>query len=143
MSRARRSPWFKPVVAVAIAIGITLAAWAGLSANVFFATQLRLSDALFPGAEADPRIVVVEIDDRSIARVGQWPWDRDVHAELVDRLSADGARLIGYDVTFGSTSSGSGSPAEDEAFANAIREAGSVVLAETATFEGTPTSDVL
>src|SRR5262245_48247837 len=142
MSRARRSPWFKPVVAIAITVGITAAAWAGLSANVFFATQLRLSDALFPGTEADGRIVIVAIDDESVAKVGQWPWERDVHAELIDRLMADGASLIGYDVTFGSPSSGAGGEAQDEALADAIGRAGSVVLAETATFEGTP-GDVL
>src|SRR5262245_8652394 len=117
MSRARRSPWFKPVVAIAITVGITAAAWAGLSANVFFATQLRLSDALFPGTEADGRIVIVAIDDESVAKVGQWPWERDVHAELIDRLMADGASLIGYDVTFGSPSSGAGGEAQDEALA--------------------------
>ena len=142
MSRARRSPWFKPVVALAIAIGVTIAAWAGLSANVFFATQLRLSDALFPGADANGRIVIVEIDDESIAREGRWPWPRDLHADLVDRLVADGASLIGYDVTFGSPSSGADGAAQDAAFANAIRHAGSVVLAESATFKGTP-EDVL
>lgn len=142
MGRARRSPWFKPVVALAIATAIGLGAWAGMSANVFFATQLRLSDALFPAARADGRIVIVAIDDESITREGRWPWPRDLHAELIDRLVADGASLIGYDVTFGSRSQGAAGIAQDEAFANAIRGAGSVVLAESATFAGT-SEDVL
>jgi adenylate cyclase len=136
MSRGRRSTWFKPVVAVGIASMITLVSWVGLSVNVFFGTQLRLSDALFPGTEADPRIVVVAIDDESVAAVGRWPWSRAVHAELVDVMAADGASLIGYDVTFGSP--GEDDPTGDDALATSIAAAGNVVLTETATFEGKP-----
>jgi adenylate cyclase len=138
MSRSRRRSWFKPTVAFAIASALTLGAWAGLSADVFFATQLRLSDALFPGVPADDRIVVVAIDDESIATKGRWPWPRSLHADLVDRISEAGAALIGYDVTFGSPSE----PGEDEAFRVAVADAGTVVLAESATFEGHP-GDVL
>src|SRR5262245_19447938 len=134
MSRSRHSSWFKPVVAVVIASVLTLGAWAALSANVFFGTQLRLSDALFPGVPADDRIAIVEIDDESIATKARWPWPRSLHADLVDRISEAGAELIGYDVTFGSPSE----PAEDEAFRAAIAGAGNVVLAESATFEGHP-----
>lgn len=133
MSRSRGRSWFKPVVGLAIASAITVAAWAGLSANVFFATQLRFADALFPGTAADDRIVIVAIDDESIATTARWPWPRSLHAELVDDLVADGASLIGFDVTFGSPSE---DPAEDRALATAIRDAGSVVLAESAVFEG-------
>src|SRR3989338_10425636 len=34
----------------------------------------------------DPRIVVVEISDDSIAKIGRWPWDRDWHATIVKVL---------------------------------------------------------
>ena len=139
MSRSRSRSWFKPVVALTIASAITVAAWSSLSANVFFGTQLRFADALFPGTAADQRIAIVQIDDESIAKTAQWPWPRSLHAELVDDLAADGAALIGYDVTFGSPSE---DPAQDRALATAIRDAGSVVLAETATFEG-QANDVL
>ncbi|HET7236410.1 MAG TPA: CHASE2 domain-containing protein [Actinomycetota bacterium] len=140
MRQGRHSAWFKPLVSLVIAGTITLASAAGLAADVFFGTQLRLSDALFPGVQADDRIVVVAIDDESVARVGRWPWSRAEHAKLVDAMAADGATLIGYDVTFGSPSEDD--PAGDQALSTSIEAAGSVVLSETATFEGTPT-DIL
>jgi len=141
MRFGRRSRWFKPVVAFAIATTVTLASWVGLSANVFFGTQLRFADALFPGTAADSRIVIVAIDDQSINLIGRWPWSRSIHANLVDSLKADGASLIGYDVTFGSPSADD--PSSDVAFADAMTAAGNVVLAESVTFPKAPPGDLL
>jgi hypothetical protein len=33
------------------------------------------------------RIAIIAIDDQSIANIGRWPWPRDVHAELIDKLA--------------------------------------------------------
>jgi len=54
------------------------------------------------GAEATPsdRVAVIAIDDDSIANLGRWPWPRDRHAEMIDRLSEGGADAIGYTVLF-------------------------------------------
>jgi len=40
------------------------------------------------------RIAIIAIDAPSIARIGPWPWPRDVHAELIDRLGAAGAKTL-------------------------------------------------
>ena len=128
MARSRHSAWFKPLIAVAIAVAITFGSWFALSANLFFRTQLRFSDGLFPGTGIDTRIVVVGIDDQSIARVGRWPWDRSVHADLIDAMVADGANLVGYDVTFASPNTAV--PAGDQRLAEAIAAAGNVVMGE-------------
>ena len=49
----------------------------------------------------DPRIVIVDIDERSLAVEGQWPWTRTRLATLLDRLFDDyGVRVVGFDVTF-------------------------------------------
>ena len=61
------------------------------------------------------------------ARADRWP--RQLHATLVQGLSASGARAIGFDVLFARA----GDAADDAAFAEAIREAGNVVLAEKVT----------
>ncbi len=51
--------------------------------------------------EVDPRIVIVDIDETSLGRVGQWPWPRVQIATLVDRLFDDyGVRVLGFDVVF-------------------------------------------
>lgn len=45
-------------------------------------------------------VVIVDIDEESLDRIGQWPWPRSVIAELVDRLAEGGALAIGFDVLF-------------------------------------------
>ena len=46
------------------------------------------------------KVVVVEIDDCSIARIGAWPWSRQQHADLLDALDQAGVRAAGFDVMF-------------------------------------------
>jgi len=43
---------------------------------------------------------VVDIDDASLKRIGQWPWPRDEVARLVERLAAMGADVIAFDIIF-------------------------------------------
>lgn len=45
-------------------------------------------------------VAIIDIDDASIAEVGQWPWPRSRFAELVDRATADGAVAIAFDIIF-------------------------------------------
>ncbi|MCK4858700.1 MAG: adenylate/guanylate cyclase domain-containing protein [candidate division Zixibacteria bacterium] len=63
----------------------------------------QLTSAMFRwrGAEL-PRhpIVIVDIDEKSLARIGQWPWSRDTVARLVEQISRQGAKVIGLDMMF-------------------------------------------
>ncbi|MEX2200318.1 MAG: adenylate/guanylate cyclase domain-containing protein, partial [Dongiaceae bacterium] len=45
-------------------------------------------------------VQIVDIDEASIVEIGQWPWPRTVLAELVDRLMASGAAVVGFDILF-------------------------------------------
>lgn len=79
---------------------------------------------------APPEVVIVSIDKES-ARELDLPnephkWPRNLHAQLVDRLHAAGARVIGFDVMFKEPQR----PESDAAFEQAIRRAGNVVLFE-------------
>lgn len=67
-------------------------------------------------------IVIVAIDELSLERLGRWPWQRTVHAELIDKLNAAGAETIVFDILFPESS------AEDTALAEAMRRQGNVVL---------------
>jgi len=49
---------------------------------------------------ASDKIAVIAIDDQSINNIGRWPWPRDLHAELINQLSAGGAKVIGQTVFF-------------------------------------------
>jgi adenylate cyclase len=55
---------------------------------------------LFPRAPSDAPVVIVDIDEESLRRIGQWPWPRTTIATLVKRLTDAGAAVIGFDVLF-------------------------------------------
>jgi adenylate cyclase len=59
-----------------------------------------LLQELFPRAGEEQPVAIVDLDDESLAAIGQWPWPRTIVAELVDRLGALGAQVIGFDIVF-------------------------------------------
>jgi adenylate cyclase len=48
----------------------------------------------------DPRIVIVEIDQKAQETLGRWPFSRKYFADMLDILREDGARTVGFDITF-------------------------------------------
>ncbi|MFO0706572.1 MAG: adenylate/guanylate cyclase domain-containing protein [Nitrospira sp.] len=58
--------------------------------------QFRLRGERDPGND----ILLVLVDEKSLAEVGRWPWGRDVQARLLDRLSSAGPKVIGIDVIY-------------------------------------------
>src|SRR3954466_3660610 len=104
----------------------------------------------------DPRIKtarpvrIVNIDDKSLAKYGQWPWPRTRIADLVSALTKMGARVIAFDIMFpepdrltpavaadsfygldeATREKLRALPSNDDVFANAMRRS-RVVLAET------------
>lgn len=76
--------------------------------------------------EPSPAVVLAMVDEKSLDREGRWPWPRSRMAALVDRLSADGARVIAFDIGFLEPEVGTDSDLE---FAEAIeRSSADVVL---------------
>jgi adenylate cyclase len=117
-----------------VAAGAAVAAAAGL-ALFDLPAGLRIIhlsyDLLFTlRAPVQPaEVLMVYMDDDSHERLGQRydaPWDRRLHARLVDRLTAAGARAVVFDIVF---SDPHRDPAVDEDFARALLANGSVVLA--------------
>jgi EAL domain-containing protein (putative c-di-GMP-specific phosphodiesterase class I)/CHASE2 domain-containing sensor protein len=77
--------------------------------------------------DASQSLHIIEIDARSIAAVDHWPWPRRQYALLVDRLRMAGVSSISFDVDFSSPSH----PAEDAAFAAALRRTPNKVVLPT------------
>jgi adenylate cyclase len=48
----------------------------------------------------DPRIIIVDIDQRSQEILGRWPFSRTYFARLLDALREDGAKVAAFDITF-------------------------------------------
>ena len=75
------------------------------------------------GAAARPasgQVIWVAIDQRSIRKLEAWPWPRETHAELLDRLIELGAAEVFLDIDFSSPSV----PQSDDRFAASLLEAG-------------------
>lgn len=53
-----------------------------------------------PREAGEAPVVIVDIDERSLRGIGQWPWSRAVHARLLERLQAAGAAAVGFDIVF-------------------------------------------
>ncbi len=71
-------------------------------------------------------IVIVAIDEQSLRALGRWPWSRRIHAELIRKLGAAGAKRIALDIVFGEPDASD--PAADAELAAALAENGRVVL---------------
>jgi len=100
---ARHWRYLLVVVAVyagALALGETLTTLRANFQNVVFDQYQRWR----PRERGAERLVrVVDIDDESIRRLGQWPWPRAQMARLVDALASAKVAAIGFDVLFSET----------------------------------------
>lgn len=82
-------------------------------------TRLRLT---MPGG-VDPRIVIVDIDEISLRREGQWPWSRQRLARLVEVLFADyRIQLLAFDIVFAETERDSATTVLETLARGALRE---------------------
>jgi adenylate cyclase len=63
----------------------------------------RVYDVLFRSAhrfQTSGRVVIVDLDERSLARFGRWPWPRVQLARLLQKIEALGAASVGIDMIF-------------------------------------------
>ncbi|MDP8299656.1 MAG: CHASE2 domain-containing protein [Candidatus Tantalella remota] len=75
-----------------------------------------------PAQPVDEKIVIIEVGDDSIDKIGKWPFPRNYHALLTKALKSAGVETIVFDIFFSETNEG------DEAFADAVKEAGNVYI---------------
>jgi adenylate cyclase len=84
------------------------------------------------------RIVIVDVDERSLSTVGQWPWRRDIVGRLVSRLRDLGAATVALDIIFAEpdrdSAPGRGSATPDDALAGVL-QSGDVILGYALTFD--------
>lgn len=107
---------------------------------------------LYP-REASNKISIVDIDEESLVRLGQFPWPRNVMADIITRLNDLGAKVIAFDIVFAEADRTSPNriaqnlpegeeynkirealaklPDNDKIFAKAIKDGGNVVTGFT------------
>lgn len=115
-------------------------AWLVLTVGLLaLVTQLTLTQALprfdrllqeNTGAPLDLKpsgnVVIVAIDEKSLAAIGRWPWRRALHAAALRRIAAQNPRCIGFDLLLPEQDSTYG--ADDALLAQAMQDSGCVVL---------------
>ncbi len=74
-------------------------------------------------------VLIAAIDEKSIEKLGRWPWSRDKIAELVSKLIEAGAELIVFDVIFSEREK------NDILLSTAIKNSGNVILPVVFDFE--------
>ncbi|HEY3149466.1 MAG TPA: adenylate/guanylate cyclase domain-containing protein [Dongiaceae bacterium] len=65
--------------------------------NLTFDSYQRLKPRAYDPASP---VVIAAIDEKALARFGQWPWSRTVLAKITDRLAGMGAAAVAFDVIF-------------------------------------------
>jgi adenylate cyclase len=88
-----------------------------------------------PTRPPDARVAIVDVDERSLSAVGQWPWRRDVVSTLISRLRELGASVVALDIIFAESDRFSQTGADtDDLLAVTLRE-GKVILGYALTFD--------
>jgi adenylate cyclase len=127
-SRPRRG-WMNSVWGVVFAAGIGWYFHAFPAGGDFIDRSYNLLQVA-RGDRPVSEAVLVYMDESDHLALGQAqnrPWDRRLHARLVDRLTAAGARAIVFDVVFSDPAAGD--PAADQEFAAALVRSRRVVVA--------------
>jgi len=65
--------------------------------KVIYEIEMRLDTPRNPG---ESKVAIVNIDDKSINKLGKWPWPRHIIAEMIKILKSNGAKLIGIEMVF-------------------------------------------
>ncbi len=93
--------FFKVAVAVVLALALSTAYL--VTPQAFFSLDNRLRDFMFVMRGELPKndkVVIVDIDEKSLQQYGQWPWSRDLIAKLLYKLTDAKAGIIGLDMVF-------------------------------------------
>ncbi len=89
--------------ALAVALLLALAFLRVVDPTPLEELRLRTFDffqVLQPRVAAQRPVVIVDIDEQSLRKFGQWPWPRTRIADVVNRLTQAGALVIAFDVIF-------------------------------------------
>ncbi|MBK8025864.1 MAG: CHASE2 domain-containing protein [Chloroflexi bacterium] len=108
------------IIIIAVAVLVVMMIW---QSGFFTTARLRISDFFFVGTisssatvqRSEPApISIIAIDDQSLQAYGRslTSWDRTIYANLVDLLSASGARVVAFDLIFSEPSEADAAVAE-------------------------------
>ncbi|MEK6652024.1 MAG: serine/threonine-protein kinase [Nitrospirota bacterium] len=89
--------WLIGILLTLIILGGLLAGWSPLQTLEYKTYDLRTK---FRQQKASSPVVIVAIDDMSIANIGRWPWPRGYIAAMIDQLAGYGAKIVGVNILY-------------------------------------------
>lgn len=118
----------RALIAVAAVMLTVWAQWLPVTGGSYFANEWLRDNfiRLHASSAPEPRIVVVDIDESSLAAYGPWPWPRTRIAELVENLLAYEARGVALDMVLPERAGN----AEGDARLAVLAQHGPVVMAQ-------------
>lgn len=94
---------YKALILLFVFISILLSSGYLFMPSYFQSLDDRVRDFYFNfrGSEkASDDVVIVDLDEKSIKELGQWPWERDKFAQILTNLGNYGVGIIGLDMVF-------------------------------------------
>lgn len=120
--RRTKAAWFILIVVLSTTAGM-FAAWRLPGFQLYARDRLMRERGVLNEPED---IVIVAIDEPSIAKLGRFPWSRDYTAKVLENLAAARPKVIALDVLYSEPTN----EASDKALGDAIKNAGNVVIGE-------------
>jgi adenylate cyclase len=128
------TPWLLLPLVVVAALSIYRPSFLAWGERATYDTLVRLDWT----HRLDGRVAIVDIDDRSLSTIGQWPWRRDVLGSLLSQLRSAGASAVAVDILFSEPERTEPNGASTDAqLADALR-GGRVVIGYAFKFDAVP-----
>ena len=88
--------WFFALLIVIVILGLNF------TSSFFKALDTKAYDWAVGATSktASDKVAVITIDEQSIGNLGRWPWSREIHAGMIDKLAEAKAKVIGHTVFF-------------------------------------------
>lgn len=95
-----RNGWGLLAVLLVVALGLLVIAWDPVAVQVMRHAAFDQFQRWQPRVYQPAPVRIIDIDEESLQRLGQWPWPRTLIAELTTRLQAAKPGAIAFDVLF-------------------------------------------
>ena len=71
-----------------------------LNNNIIYTSNNSFFDILSGTNTVSSNIVIVKIDDKSLQKIGQWPWNKKIFNDALIKIEKDSPRVVAYDILF-------------------------------------------
>lgn len=97
---ARKFDWARSLALALLVLLLLGRIWDHEFVQTFRLQAFDLYQQIDPRAAGQFPVTIIDVDDKSLAEIGQWPWPRTIIADLVTKATQAGAVAIAFDIIF-------------------------------------------